>query len=151
MAGAGLSREPCCELRTLDISFGWSPLFVPIEGKDADIVLGRSQQAVEKAESGHVESRLVRKAVRRAERGDMEALHFLYVRYAPDVLCCVRKLARDDHEAEEITQQVFSGLTGTIGTYEARKEPFIAWLSGVAHDAAREHVDTTRHSASRSM
>lgn len=97
------------------------------------------------------ESWLARKAVLAAQQGNKEALHFLYVRYAPDVHCHVRNLVRGEWEAEEITQKVFRDLTAIIGTYEARKEPFLAWLSGVAHDAALEHLDRMRHSASRSM
>ena len=81
-------------------------------------VPGRSQPAIEKAESG-----LVRKAVRRAQRGDVEALHFLYLRYAPDVLCCVRKLVRDDREAEEITLDVFQGLIGLMERHEVGRAP----------------------------
>jgi DNA-directed RNA polymerase specialized sigma24 family protein len=103
-------------------------------------------------ESRHGESRLVRKAVLAAQQGDREALHFLYVRYAPDVLCQVRSLMRGGvREAEVITQNVFSDLTATIGTYEARKGHFLAWLSGVAHEATLEHLDSMRNSASRSV
>ena len=40
----------------------------------------------------------------------MEALQFLYVRYAADVLRFVNSLVKDHHEAEDITQNVFVKL-----------------------------------------
>ncbi len=103
---------------------------------------GRSQPAIEKAESG-----LVRKAVRRAQRGDVEALHFLYLRYAPDVLCCVGKLVREDREAEEITLDVFQGLIGLMERDEVGRAPFLPWLLNVARDAALERSVSARRSA----
>ena len=92
------------------------------------------------------ESKLVRKAVRQAQQGDIEALHFLYVRYAADVLRHLRKLMPGDPRAEDITQRVFTESIALIKGYEEQKGPFIAWLSGVARDAALEHVGTARHS-----
>ena len=75
----------------------------------------------------------------------MEALHFLYARYAPDVLSHVRDLVPGDREAEDITQNVFVGLIARMEKYEAGEgRPFIAWLLGVAHDAALEHSGTAR-------
>ena len=81
----------------------------------------------------------------------MEALHFLYVRYAPDVFRRVRGLVRDDREAEEITQNVFQGLVGLMERHEIGRETFLSWLLSVAHDAALEQCGSVRRTAPRSM
>jgi len=83
-------------------------------------------------------------AVARAQDGDMEALHFIYVRYANDVLRCVKGLVKDHHEAEDITQNVFAKLIGVIHKYEPRGVPFAAWIMRVARNAALDHLRTRR-------
>jgi RNA polymerase sigma-70 factor, ECF subfamily len=90
------------------------------------------------------DSWLVRAAVRRAQQGDMGAIHFLYVRYAKDVLRCVRGLVRDHHEAEDITHEVFVKLIRVIGKYEPREVPFAAWILRVARNAALDHLRSRR-------
>jgi RNA polymerase sigma-70 factor (ECF subfamily) len=90
------------------------------------------------------ESRLVIQAVERAKDGDMEALHFLYVRYSPDVLRFVRSLVGDHHEAEDITQNVFAKLMTAIHKYEQREVPFAAWLLRVARNATLDHMRAQR-------
>lgn len=74
----------------------------------------------------------------------MEALHFLYVRYADDVLRYVRSLVQDHHEAEDITQNVFVKLIRVIKKYEPREVPFAAWILRVARNAALDHLRTRR-------
>src|SRR3954454_7950054 len=54
--------------------------------------------------------RLVSRAVARAKSGDPDAIRFLYVRYADNVYGYVRSIVRDEHEAEDVTQQVFAKL-----------------------------------------
>ena len=74
----------------------------------------------------------------------MEALHFLYVRYADDVLRFVRSLVQDHHEAEDITQNVFVKLIRVIKKYEPREVPFAAWILRVARNAALDHLRARR-------
>ena len=74
----------------------------------------------------------------------MEALHFLYVRYSPDVFRCVRSLVQDHHEAEDITQNVFIKLMTAIQKYEPREVPFAAWILRVARNAALDHLRARR-------
>jgi RNA polymerase sigma-70 factor (ECF subfamily) len=93
---------------------------------------------------GSDESRLVREAVARAKKGDMDAMHFLYVRYADDVLRYVRSFVQDHHEAEDITQNVFAKLITVIGKYEQRDVPFAAWILRVARNAALDHLRAQR-------
>src|SRR3954463_9816112 len=80
----------------------------------------------------HGDSDLTRRAVTRAKAGDSEGLHYLYVRYADDVLRYVTGFIRDHHEAEDITQNVFAKLMTAINKYEEREVPFDAWILRVA-------------------
>lgn len=91
-----------------------------------------------------VDGKLVSQAVRRTKQGDMDALHFLYVRYADDVLGYVRSFVHDHHEAEDITQNVFAKLMKAIARYEERDVPFTAWILRVARNAALDHMRVRR-------
>ncbi len=90
------------------------------------------------------DSRLVQAAVTHAKAGDPEGLHFLYLRYAPDVQRYVNSVVHDMHEAEDITQNVFAKLIKTIGKYEQREVPFTAWILRVARNAALDHMRARR-------
>ena len=90
------------------------------------------------------DSRLVQDAVAHAKVGDPEGLHFLYLRYAPDVERYVNSVVHDRHEAEDITQGVFAKLITTIGKYEQREVPFTAWILRVARNAALDHMRARR-------
>lgn len=94
--------------------------------------------------SEETDSRLVQDAVAHAKAGDPEGLHFLYLRYAPDVERYVNSVVHDRHEAEDITQGVFAKLITTIGKYEQREVPFTAWILRVARNAALDHVRARR-------
>lgn len=92
----------------------------------------------------HGASVLTREAVTRAKAGDSEGLHYLYVRYADDVLRYITGLVRDHHEAEDITQNVFAKLMTAIVKYEERAVPFDAWILRVARNAALDHLRAKR-------
>lgn len=87
---------------------------------------------------------LTEEAIERAKAGDSQGLHFLYVRYADDVLRYVNSLLRDQHEAEDITQNVFAKLMTAIAKYEQREVPFDAWILRVARNAALDHLRAKR-------
>jgi RNA polymerase sigma-70 factor (ECF subfamily) len=87
---------------------------------------------------------LVYDAVARAKAGDMNALHFLYVRFADDVCAYVRSIVRDPHTAEDITQIVFAKLMKAIHKYERRDVPFAAWIIRVARNVALDHIRASR-------
>ena len=89
-------------------------------------------------------SRLVQEAIERAKAGDSEGLHFLYVRYAPDVQRYVASFVNDHHEAEDITQNIFAKLMKAIKKYEQREVPFAAWIMRVARNAALDHMRARR-------
>jgi RNA polymerase sigma-70 factor (ECF subfamily) len=87
---------------------------------------------------------LLGRAIARAKQGDMDALHFLYVRYADDVYGFVNSIVRDTHAAEDITQNIFGRLTKAIRRYEPREVPFSAWILRVARNAALDHMRARR-------
>lgn len=89
-------------------------------------------------------SQLTQQAVERAKAGDTEGLHYLYVRYADDVLRYVTSVVRDHHEAEDIMQNIFAKLMTAIQKYEQRKVPFDAWILRVARNAALDHLRAKR-------
>ena len=86
----------------------------------------------------------VARAVDRAKRGDRDALGHLYLTYAGNVYGYVCSIVHDEHEAEDVTQQVFAKLMTHMGSYEQRKTPFAAWILRVAHNAAIDHVRSRR-------
>ena len=90
------------------------------------------------------DTRLVQKAVRAAQQGDTEALHFLYVRYAADLIRYVNSFVKDSHEAEDIVQNVFAKLITQIGKYKPRDVPFTAWILRVARNATLDHMRARR-------
>lgn len=89
-------------------------------------------------------TQLTQEAVARAKAGDSEGLHFLYVRYADDVLRYVASFVRDHHEAEDITQNVFAKLMKAIKRYQQQEVPFDAWILRVARNAALDHLRAKR-------
>jgi RNA polymerase sigma-70 factor (ECF subfamily) len=87
---------------------------------------------------------LVLAAVARAREGDGDALRFLYLSYADNVYGFVCSIVRDEHEAEDVTQQVFAKLTTALVRFEPRMVPFSAWILRVAQNAAIDHMRTRR-------
>jgi RNA polymerase sigma-70 factor, ECF subfamily len=88
---------------------------------------------------------LDRRAIAAAKRGEWDAIHYLYVRYADDVLAYVRSIVGDHHAAEDITQSVFAKLIGAIQRYEERGAiPFAGWIMRVARNAALDHLRARR-------
>jgi RNA polymerase sigma-70 factor (ECF subfamily) len=111
----------------------------PWAGRTKDRMVARS--AVDS--SPELES-LVSQAVTRAQKGDSDALRFLYLSYADNVYGYVRAIVRDHHDAEDVTQQVFAKLMTTIVRYEPRGVPFVAWLLRMSHNAAIDAVRARR-------
>lgn len=87
---------------------------------------------------------LLTRAIARAKERDPNALHYIYVRYADDVLGYVQSIVRDSYEAEDITHNVFAKLMTAIVKYERRNVPFSAWILRVARNAALDHMRARR-------
>ncbi|MEA2390429.1 MAG: hypothetical protein QOK31_538 [Solirubrobacteraceae bacterium] len=79
-------------------------------------------------------------AIARAKAGDREAVRYIYLRFADNVYGYARSIVRDEHEAEDVTQQVFARLMTALARYEQRAVPFSAWLLRITHNAAIDHM-----------
>jgi RNA polymerase sigma-70 factor, ECF subfamily len=86
----------------------------------------------------------VARAVARAKQGDRAAMRFLYLRYADNVYGYARSIVHNDHDAEDIVQQVFTRVLTAIEGYEQRSVPFSAWLLRITHNMAIDHVRRRR-------
>ena len=80
-------------------------------------------------------------AVDRALAGDAAAFAELYERFSATVTGYVRSIVRDEHEAEDVTQQVFLKLIESVGSYCRSRGCFQGWLLRIARNAA---VDSLR-------
>src|SRR5215212_11611674 len=87
---------------------------------------------------------VVMAAVVGAKQGDDEAIRFLYLRYADNVYGYVCSIVRDEHEAEDVTQQIFAKLLTALQRYEPRSVPFSAWILRIAHNASIDHMRSRR-------
>ncbi len=96
------------------------------------------------ARQGETNSRLVSQAIKRAQAGDRDALGFLYARYADNIYGYVRSIVHNHHEAEDITQHVFTKLMRVIGKYEERDVPFFAWALRVARNVTMDYIRSER-------
>jgi RNA polymerase sigma-70 factor, ECF subfamily len=118
---------------------------VPHRAADAASEGSRMGRFIRVANSQSVQDdSLLGRAIVRAKQGDMDALHFLYVRYADDVYGFVNSIVRDTHAAEDITQNIFGKLMKAICKYEPREVPFSAWILRVAQNAALDHLKRRR-------
>ena len=88
----------------------------------------------------------VARAVARAKQGDRAAMRFLYLRYADNVYGYARSIVHNDHDAEDVVQQVFTRVLTAIETYELRSVPFSAWLLRITHNLAIDYVRRRRPS-----
>ena len=100
-----------------------------------------SSTAIDESPAQLKETRL---AVARAKEGDRDAMQFLYLRYSNNIYGYVRSIVRDDHEAEDVTQNLFAKLTTTLVKYDDRGVPFIAWLLRLARNVAIDHLRANR-------
>jgi RNA polymerase sigma-70 factor (ECF subfamily) len=83
---------------------------------------------------------LLARAIGRARAGDEHAVRYIYLAFRDHVYGYVCSIVRDEHEAEDVTQQVFARLPGALARYEPRAVPFSGWILRVAHNAAVDHL-----------
>jgi RNA polymerase sigma-70 factor (ECF subfamily) len=67
-------------------------------------------------------------------------MRFLYTRYSGNVYGYARSIVRNDHDAEDVVQQVFTRMMTAIQSYEQRSVPFSAWLLRITHNMAIDYV-----------
>jgi RNA polymerase sigma-70 factor, ECF subfamily len=87
---------------------------------------------------------LVTAATARAREGDEDALRLLYLLYADNVFGYVLAIVHDEHDAEDITSEVYSRLPRALTHYRVSGTPFVAWLLRVARNAALDHLRAQR-------
>jgi RNA polymerase sigma-70 factor (ECF subfamily) len=106
-----------------------------VSGGD-DVGAGREDSvalAAEDADSGRL--------VLLAQRGDAPSFDVLHARYRARVYAYVLGKLGDPFEAEDVTQEVFSGARRTLSTYRAwGATPWRAWLFAVAHNRVVERL-----------
>jgi RNA polymerase sigma-70 factor (ECF subfamily) len=95
-------------------------------------------------ERSHEREALTLRAVRHAQAGDGDAMRFLYLQFADNVYGYVCSILRDEHDAEDVTQQIFSKLLTSLARYEPTAVPFSAWILRVSHNAAIDHMRVRR-------
>jgi RNA polymerase sigma-70 factor (ECF subfamily) len=83
-------------------------------------------------------------AVARAAAGDRHALAYLYARHGRDVKAYARWIVRDEHDAEDVTQQVFLKLMTVLPKYDPARARFEAWMLRVTHNTAIDHLRHNR-------
>jgi len=83
--------------------------------------------------------------VRLADR-DMEAAAELYDRHAAQVYALARRIVRNDGDAEDIVQEVFSQAWRTAATYNRSRGSVIGWLLMMTRTRA---IDKLRSRQSR--
>jgi RNA polymerase sigma-70 factor, ECF subfamily len=114
-----------------------------VEGNTAGVLTGRFRRASQ-PEHDADHDRLVQAAVAGAKQGSGEALRYLYIEYADSVYGYVLSLLRDEHEAEDVTQQVFAKLVSILPKYAQRDVPFAAWILRVARNVAVDDMRRRR-------
>src|SRR5690349_2652241 len=120
-----------------------SPAYLNHGSTHAGVLTGRFRRAG-RLTDGEAETRAVAQAVVRAKQGDHEALRYLYVHYADHVYGYVASIVRDEHDAEDVTQHVFTKLMTVLPKYEPRSVPFSAWILRVARNVAVDHMRQRR-------
>jgi RNA polymerase sigma-70 factor (ECF subfamily) len=87
---------------------------------------------------------LVAAAVKRARDGDVDALRLLFLLFADNVFGYVLSIVHDEHDAEDLTSEVFARLPRALGLYRPGATPFAAWLLRVARNVALDHLRRQR-------
>ncbi len=82
---------------------------------------------------------LERQTVDRARTGDQQALADLYDWYMPRVYRYAVARVGNTAEAEDLTEEVFLKMLGSIGEFRWRDVPFSSWLFRIAHNHVATH------------
>ncbi len=81
-----------------------------------------------------------------SSRGDAEAFAVLYDAVAPRVHGLALRVVRDEHQAEEVTQEVLLELWQTSGRFDPTRGTALTWVLTLTH---RRAVDRVRSSEAR--
>lgn len=91
-----------------------------------------------------------RRAATAAAAGDRRALATLLDLHGGRVLAVCRRLAGDEHEAEDLCQEVFVKLIAVLGRYDASR-PFLPWLLRVTTNVCLNHLRSRRRRPAASL
>ena len=69
-------------------------------------------------------------------QGDLESLGVLYYRYGKAIFGFMLYLLKDQHLAEEVTQEVFLNVWPKAAKFNPERGAFHAWLMTMAHHRA---------------
>ncbi|PJF43799.1 MAG: hypothetical protein CUN55_07260 [Phototrophicales bacterium] len=84
------------------------------------------------------------KLLRRANRGDQEAVIEIYDRYFQSIYRFVRNRVDDPQQAEDITSEVFLKLVQSLGGTSAPQKSLRGWLFQVARHEISRYVSQQR-------
>jgi RNA polymerase sigma-70 factor (ECF subfamily) len=104
---------------------------------------GKSQLQIATTRSAAAEAD--RRLVERLAARDMDAAAELYDRYAGQILALARRILRNDGDAEEVVQDVFSQAWRNAGGYDTSRGSVGGWLLVMARTRAIDRL-RARHS-----
>jgi RNA polymerase sigma-70 factor (ECF subfamily) len=78
--------------------------------------------------------------VERIAAGEMDAAAELYDRYAAQVYALARRIVRNDGDAEDVVQEVFSQAWRTADRYDSRRGSVIGWLLTITRTRAIDKI-----------
>ena len=84
----------------------------------------------------------ISRLVARAQAGEAEAFGLLYDAYAQRVYRFILAQVREPADAEDLTQQVFTNVLGSLSRYQDRGLPFGAWLFRIVRHAIADRART---------
>ena len=87
-----------------------------------------------------------RRTIEAAQTGDLEALGSLYDTHINRVYRYAVARLTNQHDAEDVAEEIFLKMLAGLPTYEWRKVPFAAWLMRIARN---EVVSFTRRNGKR--
>lgn len=76
----------------------------------------------------------------RLQAGDPDAFDEIYERYVSRVYGYVRVALHDEHEAEDVTHEVFLGVLEALPRYRISGAPFRTWLFRIARNQVINHA-----------
>ena len=77
--------------------------------------------------------------IKRAQRGDADAVAEIYHRHAPAIFRYFFFRLHDQAIAEDLASEVFLKMAQALPYYVERGAPFAAWLFRIAHDRMVDH------------
>jgi RNA polymerase sigma-70 factor (ECF subfamily) len=128
------------ERRGTGASVSPPPLPRCVNGHADSLFFARCVQEHRRAEEDIDSDRLVV----RFQRGDASAFDGLYLRYFDRVYAYARVALRDEHEAEDVAQQVFGNVVQALPRYQVRQDSsFRAWLFRITRNVVLRTLERT--------